>query len=337
MKSFTSNSFPALIVILLIMMASCNWSSQRVHVDVSNIPMEAVEIHRYDNALFSIPLDKLTDGLEQIKPLYPFFLNTDLRDSAKINNLKEYLTNIRTIEFYQAVHDRFIDLSDLERNLTEAFRHLIYYYPDATIPRVYTYISGGEYDHPIQYLDSVLLIALDAYLGTEFKPYSADGLPLYKIVRMEPDFLLPGCIRAMEEAYYPVRYAGNTLLDQMVDAGKRLYFVDAMIPDYPFRFKILYTEKQINWITVNEAQVWAAIIENQLLYSSQGSTIRAFLADGPFTADFSPESPPRLGEYLGWRIVKAYMEENPDVTLQELTEEMDSQKILSRSKYKPSK
>jgi len=336
MKSFRPNSIPALIFILL-MVSACNWSSERVQVDVSNIPVDAVKIHRYDNALFSIPLDKLAVGLEQIKPQYPFFLNTDLTDTAKINNLKEYLTNIRTIEFYQAAHDRFTDLSSLESSLTEAFRHFIYYYPDAVLPRVYTYISGGEYDHPIQYVDSVLLIALDAYLGTGFKPYSADGLPLYKINRMEPEFLLPGCMRAMEEAYYPVRYPGNTLLDQMIDAGKRLYFLDAMIPDYPLRFKISYTDEQITWITVNEAQVWAAIIENQLLYSSQGSTIRAFLADGPFTADFSPESPPRLGEYLGWRIVKAYMEENPEVTLQELIDETDSQKILSRSKYKPSK
>ncbi len=337
MKRFPSNCFLPLLFILLMITGSCNWSSPRLQVDVSAIPLDAVEVHRYDKALFSIPLDRLEDGLEQIKPLYPFFLNTDLRDSAKINNLKEYLTNSRTREFYSASQERFTDLSALERNLTDAFRHLLYYYPDATIPRVYTYISGGEYDHSVQYVDSVLLIALDAYLGTGFKPYAADGLPLYKIVRMEPDFVLPNCIQAMEEAYYPVRYPGNTLLDQMVDAGKRLYFLDAMIPDYPDRLKIAYTEKQINWAIAHESQVWAAIIENQLLFASQGSTIRTFLADGPFTADFSPESPPRLGEYIGWRIVKAYMEENPEVTLQELIDETNSQKILSESKYKPSK
>jgi hypothetical protein len=31
------------------------------------------------------------------------------------------------------------------------------------------------------------------------------------------------------------------------------------------------------------------------------------------------------------------MEENPDVTLQELMQEPDAQKILSRSRYKPKK
>ncbi|MBE0648912.1 MAG: hypothetical protein IH596_14165 [Bacteroidales bacterium] len=337
MKKFLTICSHSLFVALFLLTGSCNWSRPRLQVDVSEIPMNDVKVHRYDQALFAIPLDRLETGLGQIKPSYPFFLNTDLSDTAKINNLKEYLTNGRTIEFYNASQARFKDLTGLEQNLTDAFRHFIYYFPDAVIPRVYTYISGGEYDHPVQFVDTVLLIALDAYLGTDFKPYGADGLPLYKIVRMEPEFILPGCIRAMEEAYFPVTYPGNMLLDQMVDAGKRLYFVDAMIPDYPDSLKISYTEKQMAWVTANEAQVWAALIENQMLFSSQGSTIRTFLADGPFTAEFSQASPPRLGEYLGWRIVKAYMEENPDVTLQELMDEADSQKILSRSTYKPRK
>lgn len=324
-------------VIPLLMVVSCHWSSSRLEVDTSAVPLDEITIHRYDQALFAVPQENLVEGLEQIKPSFPFFLDTDLRDTSKLNNLKEYLTNARTVEFYTASQQRFSDLSKLEGDLTEAFRHLLYYYPDAGIPRVYTYISGGEYDRPIQLVDSVLLIALDAFLGVGFSPYAADGRPLYKIVRMEPEFILPGCIRAMEEAYYPIRYPGNTLLDQMIDAGKQLYFVDAMMPDYPDRVKISYTEKQMEWINANEAQVWAAIIENRLLYASRGSTIRTFLADGPFTADFSPESPPRLGEFLGWKIVKSYMEKNPEVTLQELLDEADSQKILSASGYKPSK
>ena len=333
----TLNGYVPLLLLLLMIMGSCNWSSSRLQVDVSDVPLDEVVVHRYDKALFSIPLNGLEEGLEQIKPSYLFFLDTDLRDSSRINNLKEYLTNIRTREFYNASREQFPDLIGLGRELTEAFRHLLYYYPDARIPRVYTYISGGEYDYPVHYVDSVLLIALDTYLGAGFKPYAADGLPLYKIQRMEPAYILPGCIRAIEEEYYPVRYPGNTLLDQMMDAGKRIYFLDALIPDYPDRFKIAYTGRQMEWINANEAHVWAAIIENRLLYSSQGSTIRTFLADGPFTADFSTESPPRLGEYLGWQIIRAYMEQNQEVTLKELIHETDSQKILSESKYKPRK
>jgi len=322
---------------LLLIAAACKWSKPRLDIDVSHIPLEEVNIHRYDLALFDIPLDQLPEGLDKIKPEFLFFLDTDLTDSAKINSLTAYLTHMRTIEFYQEVARKYPDLPLLEGELTEAFRHLKYYYPDIRIPRVYTYISGGEYDMPVQFIDSVLLIALDSYLGAGFKPYAADRIPVYRMQRMGAENILPDCIRAMQESLYPVRYPGNTLLDQMVDAGKRVYLIDAMIPGYPDRYKIGYTENQLDWVITNEEQVWAAIIENQFLYSSYGSTIRAFLADGPFTADFSAESPPRLGEYLGWQIVAAYMEQNPEITLEELINEPDAQKILTGSKYKPKK
>lgn len=330
-------SITAILLALVVVADSCHRSSSRLDVDLSDIQIEPVIIHRYDRALFEIPHDSLIEGLEKIRPSFPFFLDTDLRDSSKISDLLNYLTNFRTLEFYQASLEKYSSVQWLERELTEALRHLRYYYPEAEIPRVYTYISGGEYRYPVRYVDSVLLIALDAYLGPGFKPYAADGLPLYRIQRTEPDFILPDCIRALAERYFPVRYAGNNLLDQMMEAGKRVYFVEALIPDYPDRLKIGYTVPQFQWIFTNEAAVWSSVVGNRFLYSSQGSTIRTFLADGPFTADFSSESPPRLGEYLGWQIIRGYMQHHPDISLQELLEESDSQKILAGSKYKPRK
>jgi uncharacterized protein YjaZ len=131
--------------------------------------------------------------------------------------------------------------------------------------------------------------------------------------------------------------SGNTLLDEMIEAGKRLYFVDAMIPATEDCYKIGYTQAQADWIIKNEAHVWAAIIENRMLYASDGQTIRLFMADGPFTAEFSKESPPRLGEWIGWQIVKRYMSNSDEVTLPQLMNETDAQKILTLSRYKPEK
>jgi hypothetical protein len=39
--------------------------------------------------------------------------------------------------------------------------------------------------------------------------------------------------------------------------------------------------------------------------------------------------------WLGQQIVKSYMKHNSDVTLEDLMNEKDAQKILSKSKYKP--
>jgi uncharacterized protein YjaZ len=60
------------------------------------------------------------------------------------------------------------------------------------------------------------------------------------------------------------------------------------------------------------------------------------MTDGPFTSGFAEESPARTGSWLGWQIVKDYMDNN-DVTLKELLKDTDSQKILEKSGYKPSR
>ena len=87
----------------------------------------------------------------------------------------------------------------------------------------------------------------------------------------------------------------------------------------------------------NEAHVWAAIISNRMLFTTDGKLIRSFMADGPFTAEFSKDAPARLGEWLGWQIVRKYFENQPNLSLQDVMTEKDPQKILNISGYKPEK
>jgi hypothetical protein len=336
MKKFPFHLFVQFILLLLFL-TSCSTGNQRLNVDVSKINLPEVKIHRYDIDLFNVKKGQLQQQLEALKAEYRFFLDTDLSDPAKLTGMKSYLENQRNFDFQKAVAGRYKDLKFLERDLTNAFKHYLYYYPGMSIPRVYTYISGGDYDFPVQLADSVLLIGLDNFLGKDFKPYLSDGLPLYRIARMNQDNILIDCIKALTNSMYSVQLPGNNLLEQMIESGKRLYFIDALIPQIEDRFKIGYTKAQHEWTVRHESNVWAAIIENRLLYTTDGKLIRSFMADGPFTAEFSKEAPSRLGEWLGWQIVRHYMQNRPDVMLQEFMAEKDAQKILSMSGYKPEK
>jgi hypothetical protein len=323
--------------VCLIILSGCSHGKQRLDVDLSNIRLVDVKIHRYDVDLFKVKPDQLQHGLESLKPAYRFFLDTDLGDPVKLSEMKAYLENPRNIGFHAAVDSLYKNIPALENDLTLALKHYLYYYPGFKIPRIYSYISGGDYDYPVQFADSVLLIGLDNYLGKDFKPYVADGLPSYRVSRMTPDFVIPDCMKVLGKITYPEQFPGNTLLEQMTEAGKRLLFLDAMIPQTEDRFKIGYTKEQYDWIVKNEAHVWAAIIENRMLYTTDGKLIRSFMADGPFTPEFSKDAPARLGEWLGWQIVRKYLENQPDVTFQQVMLETDAQKILSASEYKPEK
>ena len=72
-----------------------------------------------------------------------------------------------------------------------------------------------------------------------------------------------------------------------------------------------------------------------MLYSKETASIIKFMGESPFIQGFPEGSPGRVGHYVGWQIVKAYMEKNPNTTIQELMQEQDAQRILTKSKYKP--
>jgi len=325
-------------VLLLLVLFVCGCTGRSgSDVDVSKISCEPVKIRRYDLDLFNANKAGFGTEIKKLQPAYRLFLGDSLDDPSKLSTLKDYLDNPRNQDFIRAVRMKYPDVGKIEASLTEAFKHFKYYFPGFAIPGVYAYISGGDYEYPVQYSDSVLLIGLDNYLGKDYQPYRADGVSLYRLQRMEEEFVVPDCVGLLANSIFPVETGGTSLLDIMVEAGKRLYLKDAILPGTPDRIKIGYTPEQIDWITKNEHQVWAAIIENRMLYSNDGRVIRVFTSDGPFTAEFSKASPPLLGSWIGWQIVKQYMQRNPGVNLEELLKEKDSQKILAGSKYKPGK
>ncbi|MEI7896573.1 MAG: hypothetical protein WCJ26_06020 [bacterium] len=323
--------------IFLAFLTGCGSGKNRLDADMSGVSLAGVKIHRYDADLFIVNTGQLLSGLEALKPAYRFFLGTDLGDPAKLADMEAYLQSPRNQAFHVAVNSQYKDVSVLEKDLTLAFQHYLYYYPGFKVPRIYAYISGGDYDYPVQFADTVLLIGLDNYLGKDFKPYIADGLPAYRLSRMTSDFVVPDCMNVLGKITYPEQAPGNNLLGQMIEAGKRLLFMDAMLPQTEDRTKVGYTKVQNDWIVANEAHVWTAVIENKMLFTTDAKLIRTFMADGPFTAEFSKDAPARLGEWLGWQIVRSYFRNNSGVTLQEVMLEKDAQKILSQSGYKPEK
>lgn len=131
----------------------------------------------------------------------------------------------------------------------------------------------------------------------------------------------------------------RSLLGLMVYFGKDLYMKDLFLPDATDAAKIGYTQQEIDWAKVNEEEMWRYFVERNLLYNTDPKLYDRFIGPAPFSKfylELDNESPGRLGRWLGWQIVRAYMENNKDVTLQELLQ-MDAKTIFENSKYKPKK
>ena len=109
----------------------------------------------------------------------------------------------------------------------------------------------------------------------------------------------------------------KTFLDEMIYFGKQLYFKDKIIPFKSDEEKMGYTKEQLEFALANESFVWRHFIENEMLYSTDNALPARFIAPAPFSKfylELDAQSPGRLGQYIGWQIVKSYMNNNDCVT-----------------------
>ncbi len=324
------------IAIFLIMITACsrNSSEQWVVPDDQNQEI-SVSIHRYGEKLFSLDTSNLLQELKGIQSEYQVFLGTDFADHDQFMQLYQFVTDTQLIYLNKKTQEVFPDLHSLETEISKSFSRFHYFFPNNTLPSVYTYISGMYYEQPVEVNDELMVIALDDYLGSDFELYRKLGLPHYRTLRMTPDYVIIDVMKALYNGGINPQFAQKTLLDRMVGAGKLMVYLDAVLPQVADSLKIGYTSAQWKWMEENKENVWAFLVKNQLFYSSDYDTQTKLIQEAPFTTGFSNESAPRVGIWLGWQIVKAYHENYPEISLSELISNADTQEILQKSGYKP--
>ncbi|HMV22782.1 MAG TPA: hypothetical protein PKA71_00510, partial [Saprospiraceae bacterium] len=72
-----------------------------------------------------------------------------------------------------------------------------------------------------------------------------------------------------------------------------------------------------------------------LLYNEDYQKIRKYIEYSPNAPGMPAEAPGKTANWIGERIIAAYMKNNPGMTMDGLLRQNDAQKILEMSKYKP--
>lgn len=332
-----------LLVCFLILFASCHHNP--LDIDVSKVNVPPVKIERMERDMFTMPPDSINVYTQKMLKKYGIFYanfvtgfinDAGVIDSSYAASLKRFITDRDMRNTYDSCEKAYPDLSFLQNGLTDAFKHFKYYFPGMYLPRVVTVMSG--YNYGLVYYDSTLAISLEMYLGAHYTYYTMLSFPHYKTMHMTKDYMVSDAVYGWLESIFKPNEDKNDLLAQIVHEGKVMYALDAMLPDVNDTIKMRYTKKQWAWCKENEFNMWAFIIRQKLLYSTDLSDIAKLTDDGPFTSYFNHDvSPSRTGYWLGWQIVKTYMENNPAVTLPQLMAEKSADKILSESGYKPGK
>lgn len=273
-----------------------------------------------------------SENLSAIKKEYPYLFPEQYTDSVWIAKTQDTIQQ----ELNEEVRKAFPDFNAEKEELEELFRHIKYYYPKFKEPKVITLTSDVAYNSRVILADSILLIGLDNYLGKDHKFYA--GFQNYIATGLDKQFLVSDVASEFCGQIVP-RERGRTFLDQMVYYGKELYLKDKLIPFQSEAQRIVYAPEQLEWAKVNEEQIWRYYVERELLYSTDKQLQLRFLEPAPFSKFqlelIDSESPGRIGRYIGWQIVRAFMENN-EVTLQQMLT-IPANEIFKKSNYKPKK
>ncbi|NBL64739.1 gliding motility lipoprotein GldB [Flavobacterium sp. NST-5] len=315
----------SLLLFLIIAFVNCDKKS-KIEKQIEEVPVK-LEVERFDKIFYESAPTELT----AIKAKFPYFFPAGEPDEVWLAKKKDPLLN----EVHDEVQKTFGDFSAETTELESAFQHLKYYYPQTNLPKIVTLISEVDVESRIIYADTLLLISLDVYLGKDHRYY--EGFPQYQRKNFEKNQILPDVVQAFAETKTAIPTEKN-LLNLLIYHGKMLYFKDQIIPEASDADKIGYTNEELNWSQENEGYIWRYFVDENLLYDNDPKLPGRFVNPAPFSKfylEIDNESPGRIGQFIGWQIVRSYMKNN-DVSLQDLLQK-DAKEIFENSKYKPKK
>ena len=270
---------------------------------------------------------------QEFKEKYSFFLAPQVPDATyekKRNNTLEKRMYKNAISLNK--------IPKLEKDLTELFAHVKYYFPKFQNPKVYVFSSATElYQEPILYIpdQKILFIDLSAFMGEKSEYY--EGIDNYIKKDMNPENVIARVSETIAIDYVPVTPDQNKFLDKIINQGKLLTLQDAFLPKTLDQYKIGYAKSQQEWAVSNEENIWNYFVENDLLFSDDSNLNERFLNKGPFSkfyTEIDQKSSPRIGTFIGWQICRKYLAEHPEVTLQQFLQK-NATEIFNNTNYKP--
>ncbi len=297
----------------------------------------AITIERFDRELSSYVYEADTSEAaifrDKYAPFFPIYCRhiLGLGDAPSFQEgLKMFFTNEAVSRLYADTETKFATDTAWFHEVQNAFHRYGELFPRQGQPRILTHISG--LNQSIVTVDSLLSISLDCYLGADYPLYE-QRYYLYERPLHESDRIAIDATEVWLRTLYPYQSKRNALLDRMVYEGKILYALSLIFPRSDSFGLLGYTQAQSQWCETNESEIWRQIIAKKHLFNTESMLINKYIEPAPFVSALHQDSPGRLGRWVGFQIVDAYVKKK-GISIVELLEASDNAgEILSESKY----
>ena len=286
---------------------------------------ENVEVIRFEKEFY----DSDDKNLDSVINKYPFLFPNQFSRSIWI----EKKSDSTEIGLYQKSLEVFDDFQFNSPKLKLIFKNAKENFNSFQAPKLISLISLGDYNDKVIYADSIVLVSLNYYYGSNYYP----DLPKYLSRKMDKSYIFNDIAHEISKSFIK-RNEDRTLLSEMIYKGKIFYINKTLNPYESDTIIFNSTENKIKWASLNELEIWTYFLENELFYNTDIDLRSRFLSLSPyskFNLDIDRLSPGNIGSWLGYKIVSSYVNKN-NITLDELIN-LDHYTIFKNSKYKPPK
>lgn len=321
------NIFPLLLIFVL-------FSCKRDRLNISVAELDApVAVHRLDL--------KLADAknLKEIQSIhddfgknhlefYNFYLGACLQvglydDSLTVMALQQFTQDTFIVKLHREIKQEFSDFESYREQFQQGLAYLHHHFPEAILPQ-HIILYNSLFSNSVVSSENTIGVGIERYLGAEnvaIQQLPEDPFYPYIKRRMDKQFLVRDMMMSwLGSNVLPQINDEAELADVMTQWGKHFYALEACFPKFDKHLIMRYFPEEMDWAMKNEREFWDFLVAKNSLFKRDYKMALNIFSDGPFTSGLpiSDTAPPRLGQFLGWRIVKKFMDKNPNVSLEAL-------------------
>lgn len=315
--------FPVLLIGIVLL--GCHKTPQE---DIPPLELDQVHVARFDVAFYRDTTRSIAELRQDFSVFLPEYTPDSIWEAKRVDTLE--------LELFRETELVFGDFSSQKKDLAQLLARVKHHLPQRKTPKFYTLISEVDYNYSVIDADSLVVLGLDNFLGTEHPFYQ--GLPAYIKQTMKPSQLLVKIAAAIGRKAIEQRTA-TYLLDHMIAQGMVLHTQYLLWPEQNIQDHLGYDASQWDWIQKHEADLWRIFLDKAWLYATDQNLRINLLMPGPFSKfglDMDREIPPMVGKYFGWKIVSSYAQSHPNLSLEAMLA-MDARSLFESSGYKPAK
>ena len=314
----------SLFGLVIFIFASCSSNTYEVNVDevplsIDFIHLDSMAYHASWNQRDVLFMDLKKKDPELFQYAFSYAIEVSLAsDTAFRNGIDRFYSNPYIVSLENKIQQKGKWRKETSQQLLNGFKRLSYFLPKWKKPKS-IYFINSRFAASAYCSNKSIAIGEDRYLGPKDKLVQA--LPpsqFYGWIKeaMQPSFVSSDVLLVWISSH-GLEETTENYASEMIRWGKMLFLTHICLPELSEAQIVRYSKKDFDWAVASEKAFWTYLVDEELLFKTDEETRMNLLHEGPFTTGLPKESPDRMGRFLGYQIVKQYMENN-DVSPKEL-------------------